>query len=252
MSGHPHFMHKLVLTVVLLAIANIVLAAQGQKNLVKVIDPYIEMHTGPGRGYPIFYVAERGDWVEILYRETDWFKVRTQDNKEGWVSTNQLKMTLDPSGQRLAIKEPGAQDFRVRSWEYGAEIGNFSGASVLSIYAAYHFTENISTELSVSQVIGSASSSLLGGLDFVEEPFPEWMFSPFFALGTGVITTTPKATLAQPQDRSDQYAHYGIGARVHLTKRLLFRLEYRRYAIFTSRSHNEDINEWKAGFGFFF
>jgi hypothetical protein len=152
----------------------------------------------------------------------------------------------------LAIKDPGAQDFRVRSWEYGAEVGDFSGASVITFYAAYHFTENISTELSLSQVIGSASSSLLGGVDIVEEPFPEWLVSPFISLGTGVISTTPKATLAAPQDRTDQFAHVGIGARMHLTKRLFFRLEYRRYAIFTSQTHNEDIDEWKAGFGFFF
>jgi uncharacterized protein YgiM (DUF1202 family) len=245
-------MYKLLLTVILLVVSNISLAAAEQKNLVKVADPYIEMHTGPGRGYPIFYVAARGEWIEILYRQTDWFKVRTQDKKEGWVSTNQLTMTLEPSGKRLAVKEPGAQEFVDRSWEYGAEVGDFSGASVISFYASYHFTENISTEMSISQVIGSASSSVLAGVDVVHEPFPEWVVSPFFALGTGVIQTTPKATLAVPVDRTDQFAHYGVGARMHLTKRFLLRLEYRRYVIFTSRTHNEDINEWKAGFGFFF
>ena len=245
-------MYKVLLTVFLLLACSMSLAAEKQQNLVKVIDPYIELHTGPGRGYPVFYVAARGEWIEILYRQTDWFKVRTQNKKEGWVSTNQLKMTVEPTGKRLAVKDPGAEDFRTRSWEYGAEVGNFSGAAVISFYAAYHFTENISTEMSLSQVIGSASSSVLGGVAIVEEPFPEWLISPFFALGTGVIKTTPKATLALPVDRSDQYAHVGIGARMHLTKRFLLRLEYRRYAIFTSRTHNEDIDEWKAGFGFFF
>ena len=245
-------MYKLLFTVCLLVLSNMSLAAAEQQNLVKVIDPYIELHTGPGRGYPIFYVASRGEWIEILYRQTDWFKVRTRDKKEGWVSTNQLKMTIEPSGKRLAIKSPGAQEFMARSWEYGAEIGKFSGASVVSLYAAYHFTENISAEIWLSQVSGSASSSVLGGVDIVEEPFPEWWVSPFFALGTGAIKTTPKATLALPQDRSDKFAHYGIGVRIHMTKRLLLRLEYRRYAIFTSRTHNEDIDEWKAGFGFFF
>lgn len=245
-------MYKLLLTVFLLMASNLSLAAEEQQNLVEVVDPYIELHTGPGRGYPIFYVAARGERIEILYRQTDWFKVRTQDRKEGWVSTNQLIMTIEPSGKRLAIKEPGADDFRARSWEYGAEVGDFGGASLISFYAAYHFTENISTELSVSQVIGSASSSVLGEVDIVHEPFPEWLISPFFALGTGVIKTTPKATLALPVDRNDQFAHYAVGARMHLTKRFLLRLEYRRYAIFTSRTHNEDIDEWKAGFGFFF
>ena len=245
-------MYKLLLTVFLLLIGNISLAAEKQKNLLEVADPYIELHTGPGRGYPIFYVAERGEWIEVLYRQTDWFKIRTKDKKEGWVSTNQLQMTLEPSGKRVDIKEPGPEEFRVRNWEYGALVGNFSGAAIISFYAGYHFTENISTEISLSQDIGSASSSILLGFHLVHEPFPEWFVSPFFSLGTGMIHTTPKATLALIQDRTDQYANYAIGARMHLTKRFLVRMEYRRYVIFSSRNENEDINEWKAGFGFFF
>jgi len=243
--------NRFALTVLLLVVAHVGLTAERKIEL-KVIDPYVELHTGPGRGYPIFYVAERGEWIEVLFRQTDWFKVRTKDKKIGWVSSNQLKMTLDPSGQRSQIKEPGPEDFRVRNWEYGAVLGNFSGATVMSLYAGYHFTENISTELSVSHVLGSASSSLLVGVHLVQEPFPEWPVSPFISLGTGVIKTTPKATLALTQDRTDQYAHVGIGARMHLTKRFLLRLEYRRYVIFSSRNENEDIDEWKAGFGFFF
>ena len=31
-----------------------------------VNDPYIELHTGPGRGYPIFHVTERGERIIIL------------------------------------------------------------------------------------------------------------------------------------------------------------------------------------------
>ena len=27
----------------------------------EVIDPYVEMHSGPGRGYPVFYVIEQGE-----------------------------------------------------------------------------------------------------------------------------------------------------------------------------------------------
>lgn len=245
-------MYKLVLTVVMLAVANISFAADRSENFLKVADPYIELHTGPGRGYPIFYVAERGEWIQVLYRETDWFKVRTKDNKEGWVSTNQLEMTLEPSGKQVVIRNAGELAFRARSWEYGALVGNFSGASVISFYAGYHFTENISTELDVSQVIGSASSSTLLGVNMVEQPFPEWAISPFFSVGTGVIKTTPKATLVLTQDRTNQYANYTVGVRMHLTKRLLLRMEYRSSVIFSNRNAYEDIHEWEAGFGFFF
>ena len=29
----------------------------------QITDPYLEMHTGPGRGYPIHHVAARAEWV---------------------------------------------------------------------------------------------------------------------------------------------------------------------------------------------
>ena len=35
--------------------------AADEYRTVTVADPYLEMRTGPGRGYPIFHVIERGE-----------------------------------------------------------------------------------------------------------------------------------------------------------------------------------------------
>src|SRR5688500_18034811 len=43
-----------------------------------VSEPYLELASGPGRGYPVFHVVERDESVDVLYRRTDWFKVRTE------------------------------------------------------------------------------------------------------------------------------------------------------------------------------
>ena len=51
---------------------------------VAVAEPYVELHTGPGRGYPVFYIAERGETVELLKQRTDWIKLRTARGVEGW------------------------------------------------------------------------------------------------------------------------------------------------------------------------
>ncbi len=37
--------------------------AADEYRKVSVADPYLEMHTGPGRGYPIFHVVDRGETV---------------------------------------------------------------------------------------------------------------------------------------------------------------------------------------------
>lgn len=238
--------------ILILVFYSSLIQANDEPLLVKVADPYLEVYTGPGRGYPIFYTVARGDWVEILYRQTDWYKVKTEDDKVGWVDAGQLAMTLNPSGNRVDIKNPGEEDFKIRNWEYGTTIGDFEGAAIMTVYAAYHFTENISTELLVSQATGNASSNTVLGAQVVHQLFPEWKLSPFVALGTGWLNTRPKSTVVGTSDRTNQYANYTIGVRMHLTKRFLLRAEYRENVVFTSRNENEDITEWKAGFGFFF
>ncbi|MBI3562784.1 MAG: SH3 domain-containing protein [Gammaproteobacteria bacterium] len=218
----------------------------------QVYDPYIELHTGPGRGYPVFYVVSRDEWVEIIVRQTDWFKVRSETGIEGWVARNEMLQTLSPDGKRIELKEASQEDFVDRRWEMGMLGGDFQGAYVITTYGGYHLTENISTEVSLSQVLGNLSSSVMLGFHLVEEPFPEWTVSPFFSLGTGLIETKAKSTLAVVKDRRNNFSHYSIGARMYLTKRFLVRIDYGNYVIFTTKDNNEEIREWKAGFAFFF
>ena len=245
-------MRTLYLSVLLFLSMGVAFAKDATPNLVQVYDPYIEMHTGPGRGYPVFHVVSREEWIEILRNRTDWFQVRTETGVEGWVPRAQMLLTLNPDGSHVQIKEASLEDFIVRKWEVGALGGDFGGAAIIAFYGGYHFTENISVEAGLSQALGNVSSSLLLSAALVQEPFPEWRISPFFTLGTGIIATTPKASLALTQDRSDTFALYGFGVRMHLTKRLIARLDYKSYVILTSRNNNEEVDEWKAGFAFFF
>jgi hypothetical protein len=67
-----------------------------------------------------------------------------------------------------------------------------------------------------------------------------------------VIKTEPKATLAATTDRTDSIALAGVGVRAYLTRRFVFRAEYKTHVVFTSRDDNEEVQEWKAGFSFFF
>ena len=85
-----------------------------QPNVV-VSDPYIELRTGPGRGYPIFYVAGQGDEVVILKRRTDWFKIRTLRSKEGWVHIDEMQHTLDLAGEAIDYGALGLDDFNSAS-----------------------------------------------------------------------------------------------------------------------------------------
>jgi len=219
---------------------------------VKIADPYIELHTGPGSGHPIFHVEDRGKWIEIIIRKTDWFKVRTEKGKVGWVNRDQLEQTLTPDGEKKQFEDIKIHSFTDRRWELGALGGDFDGANVFSGYVGYGFTPNISSELTVSQVLGDFSDSWLATLSLLGHPFPDWRLSPFFTLGGGVIKTEPNVTLVQTKDRTDATAHVGVGARIYLSRRFIFRAEYKNYVVFSSKDDNEEIQEWKAGIAIFF
>ncbi len=219
---------------------------------VEIATPYIEMHTGPGAAYPVFHVVERGEAVEVLKRKNEWFKIRTGRDKQGWVSRAQMEQTLNPDGSRVRFAEFTRDDFNQRRWEGGILAGDFGGAAVISAYGAYTFTANLSVETSLSNALGDVSSSVFFNVNIVNQPFPDWDYSPFMTLGTGIIRTEPGSTLVVTEDRTDELLHAGLGLRTFIGKRFILRAEYKKYVVITSRDENDDIEEWKIGFSVFF
>ena len=246
-------MHMNVLAFLLLQCLVTMLAhAEKQFFEVQVIEPYIELHTGPGRGYPVFHVVDRGEWVDVITRKTDWFRVRTHKGKEGWVNRTQMETTLTRSGEKARFAEPGMGDFSNRRWEAGLIGGVFDGADMITVYGAYAMTSNLSAELSASQVFSNYSNAYTGTAALVAQPFPEWRISPFFLVGTGIIYTDPNVTVVHGNNRTDQIGSVGAGVRCYLTRRFILRAEYRNSVIFQDSDDNQEINEWQAGFAFFF
>ena len=213
---------------------------------VAVADPFLEMRTGAGKGYPVTHVVEQGEAVQIIRRKTDWFKVRTDRGREGWVNIVQMEQTLDEAGELTEIERVGRDEFVQRRWETGIMTGDFSGADILSVYGGFALTRNVSVELWGSQLVGNFSTGWLGAVNVVHETWPEWRVSPFFTLGTGVVRTEPKSTLVSTPDRTDQVTIVGAGVRAYVTRRFVLRGEYKSYVVLTSR------DEWKVGFGCFF
>jgi len=226
--------------------------AKADYRTVSVADPYLELRTGPGIGYPKFYVVDRGETVDILKRRTDWFLVLAPNGKKGWVSREQLELTLGRDGQKVEFAAVEQSDFTNARWEAGVLAGDFGGANIISLYGSFSLNPHLSVEAWGSQILGNFSNGWLGSINLVHETWPDWRISPFFTLGTGVIHTEPKSTIVQGEDRTDQVAHVGAGLRIYGTRRFILRAEYKSYVVFTSRDDNEEVQEWKVGFAFFF
>lgn len=243
------------LLAVVLALASVHASAKSDHALVQVVDPYMDMYTGPGRGYPMFYVVEQGDEIEILKRKTDWFKIRTEHRyrpKTGWVHIDQMTRTLTPGGGWAVFPNAGRDDWLQRRLEGGVSGGSFGGANLVTGYINFAITPNISVQANGSQILGDFSDGVMGTFSVMERPFPNWRLSPYVALGTGVLHVEQHSTLVQAEDRTDALVNAGAGASFYVTRRFLLKGEYRYNVVLTSRDDNEEIHEWAVGFSVFF
>lgn len=219
-----------------------------------VADPYLELHTGPGRGYPVFYVVERGEQIRIDKRRTDWLQVETlgRRSQRGWVNLSQIKGTVDAGGALLTFEGTSLADVADRRWEWSTSGGDFGGASAISTAIAYRFTPNIGLQLQATQILGEYSDGKMLTLSLQESPFPNWRVSPWFQLGAGVLHTSPHATLVQSMDRTDHTLDVGAGVNVYLARRFILFMDYRYHNVLTTRKNNQEISEWKVGLNIFF
>ena len=227
-------------------------AARAEGPSVTVADPFLELRTGPGRGYPVFHVVERGETVRVDARRTDWFQVVDAGGREGWVHTAQMAETLLPAGVKLEFDDPAREDFGTHRREAGLLLGDYGGANVVTVYGAWAFNEHLAAELALSHILGNFSDGQYVTIGVTHVPLPEWRIQPFLSIGTGVIRIEPEGTLVGSDIRTDQVAYAGIGVRAYIARRFIVRGEVKEYVVFTDRDENEEDTEWKIGFAFFF
>jgi hypothetical protein len=236
----------------LLALVGPAAWAADANERVLVADPYLELHTGPGRGYPIFDIAERGERVEILGRHTDWFKVKTARGKQGWVSRAQMEATLTEAGEKKTFRDVLFDDYLARRMEFGFSFGELKHDPLLSAYAGYRLHANFVAELTIAQSAGGFSTTSLYYVSLVSQPFPESRWSPFFSLGAGRFTNVPKATLVSAVETSGGLANAAIGLRYYITRQFFLRAEAKRHVALVKYGGADHYNEFSAGAAFFF
>jgi hypothetical protein len=218
----------------------------------QVADPYLELRTGPGRGYPIHHVAARKEWVEIELRHTDWFKVRTENGKEGWVHRRQLETTLTEAGGQKTFRDIALDDYLARRVELGAAWGRFRSEPMLKFWTGYRFSDTLSGELALGQVQGLFSGTNLWHLNLQTEPWSDRRLSPFFAVGVGKFKNLPNQSLVGALPVDAKLAHASLGVRYHISERFMLRADYSLYTAFVADTRTSEFRAFTAGLSFFF
>ncbi len=218
----------------------------------QVAEPYIELHTGPGRGYPVFHVVAEGDWLDIVKRRTDWFRVHTARGVSGWVNRAQLAQTLDAAGVPRSFRDIVRDDYLARRLEFGFSGGSFGGDPALGARLGLRATDNILFETFLTQVSGNFSSSRAYGANLAIQPYGTSRLSPYFSIGIGNFSNEPKVVLVDAEKTSSELASVALGMRSYVSERFMLRAEFRHHLALVKTEDYEDFDEVLIGVSFFF
>jgi hypothetical protein len=218
----------------------------------QVADPYIELRTGPGRGFPIFFVVEKTQWITVEMRRTDWYRVRAAGGQVGWVQREQLQTTLTEAGTAKTFRDVLVDDYLSRRLEMGASWGRFEKEPMLKLWGAWRLSDTLAAEASFGQVQGLYSGTSFWQVGLTSEPWSDQRFSPHFGIGIGRFSNAPNLSLVGAEPTDANQAQVQLGLRWYFTRRFVGRLDYTRATAFLSDERNGEYRSITAGLSFFF
>ena len=218
----------------------------------QVSEPYLELRTGPGRGYPVFFVVEKAQWVRVEQRRTDWYRVRAQGGQTGWVQRTQLEKTLTAAGSGKTFRDLLLDDSLARRVEFGGGVGRFKGEPLLRLGLGVRMADTLAVELGAGQVQGRFSGTDFWHLGLVSEPWSDRRFSPTLTVGLGQFRNIPNTSLVDATPTHARLALFGLGLRWHLSERFTARVDWTLYTAFVSDARSTEYRAFSAGLGFFF
>ncbi|MEY4764710.1 MAG: hypothetical protein RI907_1383 [Pseudomonadota bacterium] len=225
--------------------------AVGPERL-QITEPYLELHTGPGRGYPVSHVVMRHEWVVVELRHTDWFRVRTDKGVVGWAVRDQLASTLTASGVQKTFRDVLVDDFLRRRVHMGVGWGRLEGEPLIKAFAGVRLSESLSVEAALSQVQGKFVGMDEWHLDLVAEPWSDQRWSPFVAVGVGRFKREPNASLVNDTTLRAKQGHAALGLNWHISDRFIARADWGLHTVYYTDTLTNEYRAWSLGVAFFF
>lgn len=224
---------------------------------VKVADPFIELHSGPSAGFPVYDVVERGETIEILRRQTGWFEIRATKNRQGWVKKDQLEATLAAAGIQPTRRDRVVDKYLDRKLRFDAAAGVFEDEAIVTIRGGYRTGNHVTVEVSVSNVSGIFADSTLLQANVLIDLQVLNSIRPYFLLGTGYFTNVPSEQVSTGNvittERNDEFlATFGVGVQYFFTERFLFRADVQQHSTLPGARASQKFLQGTLGVGFFF
>jgi uncharacterized protein YgiM (DUF1202 family) len=252
-------MRRLLLALMLAAgtlAAPVARAAAGDADVfARVVVAETELRAGPGISYRVIHRARRGDAFLIETRETSgyWLEVLLPDGRSAYVLGDTVEAVAVDDEAPDAPSKPGFfAPPALENARGGLALmgGVFDGTGYTEARPALVIAPAIAFEPYAGLALQSDSRRILYGGAFALNLAPDWAIAPFMVLGAGGMHETPKEERIR-EERSWFNARVGGGLLVSLRFRLLLRLEFSDFVLFTEDRYR-NVQSYVGGLGSYF
>ena len=214
-----------------------------------------EMRAGPGVSYRVIHRGRRGDTFLITTRETSgyWLEVLLADGRTAYVLGDTVDAVGVDEGTPNAPSKPGIFAPPALEDAHGGLAlmgGVWNGVGYSEARPAWVIAPAIAFEPYVGLALQSDSSRVVYGGAFALNLAPDWALAPFFVLGAGGMHETPKEENLR-KDANWFTARVGGGLLVSLRLRLLLRLEFSDFVLYTEDRY-KNVQSYVGGLGSYF
>ena len=217
-----------------------------------VVEAFLEIHTGPGSSYPVFYIAEKGETILLIKGRADWYEIRLPNGTEGWANRRDIEKTLLASGYRRRLTERLYDDFIAGNTSLGWSAGTFAGDPALYVRLTYALTDHLAFEGNGGFVSGDLGSTQLYHGGIVVTPWRGRWVAIGGTIGGGVVHVTPTNLLVSATSGTFPAAHAGVGFTIPLFRNLEARGDVRHFTLFMNTERTREFQEYSAGLSFRF
>lgn len=232
------------------------LKAEEQQLRLEVIDPFIELHTGPGKGYPIFYTIEQGEQIAVITRRTGWYEIKAQNGRIGWAKASQVARTLLPTGEPVDLPTISYGDYLKNSWRVGFNLGQFSsgeleGADIFGYSLGYRPLSLLGVEIESGNFYETEVKGNYQSLNILVEPFSEWKLSPVLMIGGGSMEIESQPELTPLSFEKENFSRVGLGVNYYIGRNFVLQAGFQNLKVSTD-NNDERLKRWNLGFNAFF
>jgi len=231
-----------LLVIIITTLHSSVIAAEDNYLRVIVKSAFIELHSGPNEKFPVTRIVERDEFMDIIERRTNWYRVTDRKGYGGWVKHDDMLATNTISGEPPALETIFTNGDRTGYAGFGLATGQLNDDPLIAVRGGYHFSKNMMAEIEFLHSPGKFTNNYILGGNLVLSPLPDAFISPYLSLGAGYLKNEPRDSLIGAIEFDATVWNYALGIQKKWGDRLDLRLEYREYTALVNEELNRDYD----------